>query len=68
MTEDDGICCVCHHPLANHIDEGKWWRCHSLGADFYQCECRLQEYGDKDYYDLGKRIKEQLEDLKNGRN
>lgn len=60
-------CCVCHHDLDTHIDEGDFWRCHSLGADAYQCECILQKHKAKDdisFYDLARRAKEQMEDLK----
>ncbi len=35
------ICCICGHRLDEHIEEEKWWRCHSLSLDYYQCECRL---------------------------
>ena len=59
-------CCVCHHDLNVHFDEGDFWRCHSLGVDFYQCECILNKHKAKDdisFYDLAKRAKEQIEDL-----
>lgn len=49
-TIPEGVCCVCHHPLKNHFNEkhitGEVFRCHSLAADFYQCECRLQPISD----------------------
>ena len=65
------ICCVCHHDLDVHIDEKDVWRCHSLGADGYQCECALRKNRTDDnisddnisYYDLAKRSKKQLEEL-----
>jgi len=67
----EGICCVCGHKLSNHIDEGNGWRCHSLGHDAFQCECYLRKDRDTfsddkglDYYDLKKRIKESLKELK----
>ncbi len=42
-------CSVCGHTLSSHIDEKSGWRCHSLGPDFYQCECWLR----KNRYDDG---------------
>ncbi len=60
------ICCVCHHNLNVHIDEGDIWRCHSLGVDGYQCECTLRKKranNNISYYDLAKRAKDQLEEL-----
>lgn len=60
-----GKCCVCHHDLDTHIDEGNFWRCHSLGVDFYQCECILSKHKAKDdisFFDLAKRAREQMED------
>ncbi len=63
----EGICTVCGHKLTTHIDEGGVWRCHSLGQDFYQCECALRKdraEGNIFYYDLKKRIKEQIEEGK----
>jgi len=76
----DGICIVCGHSLSNHIDERDVWRCHSLGQDFYQCECALRKdrsaswegrllsvhIGEPDisYYDLKKRIKKQSQESK----
>jgi hypothetical protein len=62
-----GKCCVCHHDLDIHIDEEDVWRCHSLGADGYQCECALRKNraeADISYYDLSKRAEENFEDLK----
>lgn len=69
----DEICCVCGHKLGNHVDEGSIWRCHSLGQDFYQCECALIKDKSKplegksphirigeptiSYYDLKRRLK-----------
>jgi len=50
----EGICCVCGHKLHNHIDESNGWRCHSIGHDWYQCECWLRKDradGDRNYYD-----------------
>lgn len=73
MNDNHGICCVCGHRLDRHIDEGEWWRCHSLGPDSYQCECRLLKHLDEEYglpnegiegYDLGKRIDEVIAELK----
>ena len=61
-----GVCCVCRHPLKDHIDEGAGWRCHRLGGDTYQCECYLRKdraEGDIRYYDLQRRKSEALEEL-----
>ena len=61
----DEICCVCGHNLKNHIDEESVWRCHSLGQDFYQCECALRKdraMRARAYYDLKRRIKKQVEE------
>jgi hypothetical protein len=55
----DNICCCCGHSLDHHVDEGTGWRCHSLGRDFYQCECFLRKDRYEDGikgYDLQKRI------------
>ena len=67
----DELCCVCGHELGNHIDEGDVWRCHSLGQDFYQCECVLRKDksfldldNDINYYDLKRRIKKQIMEAK----
>ena len=61
------ICVVCHHPLANHIDEERWWRCHSLGSDLYQCECRLQKFNEEiEQYSLKKRSDKHLQEFKEG--
>ncbi len=68
-----GKCCVCHHNLITHIDEGNGWRCHSIGADLYQCECFLRkgrlgkERSNLHYYDLGLRRREHLREFKEGR-
>lgn len=67
INNGKNICCVCHHSLDTHIDEGDIWRCHSLGTDAYQCECSLRKKrseNDISYYDLSLRVKEQLEELK----
>lgn len=61
------ICCVCGHPLEDHIDEGDGWRCHCLGPDTNQCECYLRKdraEGDIRYYDLDRRIAEVCEELR----
>jgi hypothetical protein len=64
-VEMNGICCVCGHKLEYHLDEGGVWRCHALGPDTYQCECRLLKYlGDKERYDLGSRTDEVLNELR----
>ena len=69
-NDRESICCVCGHPLSYHFDEGKWWRCHGLGQDAYQCECRLfkdEEWGIEpklEDYDLDKRVQKQIEDLR----
>lgn len=72
----EGICCVCGHALDNHIDEGEVWRCHSLGQDFYQCECVLRkdrgfftvETADPiSYYDMKRRANKHLQEFKEGR-
>lgn len=61
----DGICCCCGHKLDNHIDEKEGWRCHSLGEDFYQCECYLRKnrYDSIEGYDLKKRVEQMLKEL-----
>jgi hypothetical protein len=65
MTEEP-FCCVCHHRLDTHIDEGAGWRCHALGGDGYQCECWLRKDRAEDdisYYDFEERMKEHLSEL-----
>lgn len=68
----ESICCVCGHKLANHLDEGRVWRCHSLGQDAYQCECALRKgrfhFGEDtiDFYDLQKRIDKKCQEIKEG--
>lgn len=63
----EGRCCVCGHLLSHHIDETNGWRCHSLGPDFYQCECFLRKkYDDIRGYDVKKRLSEQLAERKLG--
>lgn len=60
-------CCVCHHDLDDHIDEGDFWRCHALGLDHYQCECILSKHkakNDINFYDLALRAEEQIEELR----
>lgn len=56
----DKVCCCCGHSLDNHVDEREGWRCHSLGQDWYQCECYLRKnrYDSISGYDLKLRIKE----------
>ena len=65
----EDICCCCGHKLGSHLDEGDGWRCHSLGSDFYQCECFLRknryEEGLKGY-DLKARIKQHIREFKEG--
>lgn len=65
---DKPTCCVCLHELDIHIEESKWWRCHALGPDFTQCECRcLKEIGEEeglDWYDIDKRMADMLKDMK----
>jgi len=64
--KNKNICCVCGHELAIHFDEGKGWRCHSLGRDGYQCECWLrknQAKGNILFFDLNLRVKEQIKEL-----
>lgn len=59
-------CCVCHHDLDYHIDEGNFWRCHAYGLDHFQCECILSKHKAKNdikFFDLGRRTEEQIEDL-----
>lgn len=38
-------CCICRHAIVNHVKETikgrQFYRCHSLGPDYFQCECRL---------------------------
>ena len=67
ITDLEGKCCVCLHQLTGlHIDEGNYFRCHSIRTiDGNQCECRLdKENGYAPFtprsleeFDLGKRIK-----------
>jgi len=67
QTKDlDKICCVCGHELGMHIDEGDGWRCHSIAADGYQCECWLRKgrYDGIEGYSLGVRTREHIEELK----
>lgn len=61
------VCCVCHHELGIHVDEGDIWRCHSLAGDGYQCECVLRKNRAENkisYYDLSRRAKEHVMELK----
>ena len=63
-----GFCCVCGHRLSSHIDEQEWWRCHSLDAAAYQCECRLlkeDNWGKNQLsdFDLGTRIERSRKEL-----
>jgi len=63
----EGVCSVCFHLLVAHVDEKDWWRCHCLGGDGYQCECRLvkDEIADnREFYDYKKRMLEFLKELK----
>lgn len=62
----DNICCCCGHKLGNHVDERDGWRCHSLGQDFYQCECYLRKnrYDSISGYDLKLRVIRMKKDLK----
>ena len=39
--ETEKRCVICGHLLSSHVDEGKWFRCHSVSCDGYQCECRI---------------------------
>jgi len=70
-SRDKLVCVSCGHVLGMHIDEGDGWRCHSLGPDFYQCECYLRKNraeGDISYYDIKERVrkmKESLEEMSN---
>lgn len=66
------ICCVCGHPLEAHVEETRevwfgpaiksWHRCHCMGPDGFQCECRLINWADsangKSEYDVDKRVAE----------
>ena len=70
----EGVCCVCGHVLRNHVDEGNVWRCHSLGQDFYQCECVLRKNRATtkatdpiSYYDLRRRANKHLREFEEGR-
>lgn len=70
------VCCVCGHDLCMHIPESMemgpylqgWWRCHCLGGDGYQCECRLLHWADHHEesklsdYDLDKRAEELIKE------
>lgn len=62
-----GKCCVCHHDLSIHVDEGDFWRCHALGLDHFQCECilsRNKAENDIKFFDLALRVEEQIKDLR----
>jgi len=64
-----GICVCCGHKLDHHIDERDGWRCHSLGSDFYQCECFLRKgrYDNGiDGYDLRSRVNKHADEFKRG--
>jgi len=63
-TKED-ICCVCGHSLSSHIDEGEYWRCHAIGSDGSQCECRLLKSVSDDiqFWNLRKRVEENLKEL-----
>ena len=66
LAENSRRCCVCGHLLFHHIDEGDYWRCHTLGRDAYQCECRLlKKVGDLEFFNLDSRIIQRLNDLPN---
>lgn len=56
----DKVCIVCWHELDRHIEEDRWWRCHSLGPDMSQCECRcLKEIGEEqglEWYNMAERV------------
>ena len=41
MEKLENICCICGHTLHEHFEEEKWFRCHAIGTDCYQCECRI---------------------------
>ncbi len=61
--KDKDVCTVCYHKLSLHLDEGDGWRCHSLDMSLFQCECYLRKgrYDTKEEYNLGNRIKEQID-------
>lgn len=66
------ICCVCGHNLSSHIEEKDWYRCHSIGSCYSQCECRLIKEGlmgehPLEYYDLEKRQTEFLSEIRRKR-
>jgi len=66
MKEEEYHCCVCGHKLSSHIDEGKYWRCHAIGPDGYQCECRLlKDVAENDilFYALELRIEEAVQEF-----
>lgn len=59
-------CCVCHHALDKHIDEGDGWRCHCLATDFFQCECWLRKtniYKTKNSYNQMSRIRKYIREI-----
>ena len=66
-----GTCCVCGHPLSTHINEDNgMFRCHSLGKDIYQCECRLVKFYENDKlddFDLKGRMEKHRKEFKEGR-
>lgn len=65
-----GKCCVCHHDLEYHVDEGNFWRCHMLGLDHFQCECILNKgkaENDIKFFDLASRAEEHMKDLREER-
>jgi len=41
MEKLESICCICGHSLHEHFEEERWFRCHAIGRDYYQCECRI---------------------------
>jgi len=68
IDKGKNVCCVCGHDLGYHIDDNDYWRCHSLGADGWQCECILRKNRAENnisYYDLSRRAMKQMEELKN---
>ena len=62
-----GVCIVCGHKLSSHVDEGEYWRCHSIATpDLLQCECCLRKDragGDITFYDWKKRVEERRKEM-----
>ena len=60
-------CCVCGHDLDYHTYDKihDWFRCHGIGSDGYQCECRMIRKLDIDY-ELETRIEQHRKEFEKG--